>query len=572
MISVIIMVIIGIIVTLISVYDVQEKKKQYSIETIEQYQYFVGKREGKYGIMNQKGEFIIKPQYDDIKIPNPTKDVFFCTQGNESKMINEKQEELFSQYEEIELLRLKNISTDLQYEKSVLTYQKEGKYGLINFEGKELTKPIYEEIDTLQFKEGELLIKQNGKYGVMNINGYVLIKPQYDKIEADGYYTEKEQYRKAGYRICNTTEQGYRYGYLDDHQKQILEPQYNEMKRINEKEEEKDIYLIGAKNGRYGVWKNGEEVIKNDYQSITYDKDKNIFLVSKGKKYGVISIEGKIIIPVEYSQIDITGMYFYAKDFENKIEVFDEQGKQTNLNANTSYLEVANGKYQICIQTIDQKTMYSICQKEQKITKEEYTYLGYLFENYFIACRQDGKLGIIDEQEKVKLPFEYSSIQKVEDKNIIQAVKSEDQITEFYASTMSVLCEMKDPVIEIKEEYIKIQNQVDRQYISNAGEILTIQKIEEKQKIFPQKQGEKWGVVNQEGTTLIGYQYDYITDFNTYGFAGIKQNGKWGVIDQSGTIILEPTYEWNSKEEPNFIGTFYEMSYGFGEIYYTDGK
>ena len=55
---------------------------------------------------------------------------------------------------------------------------------------------------------------------------------------------------------------------------------------------------------------------------------------------------------------------------------------------------------------------------------------------------------------------------------------------------------------------------------------------------------------------------------NEYGFAGIQKDGKWGVINGDGQIILEPTYELN-ENEPKFIGQYYQVIYGNGEIYYT---
>ena len=64
------------------------------------------------------------------------------------------------------------------YEKSVLKYSKNGKYGIIDLNGKKITNAVYEEIDTLQFKEGELLVKKDGKYGVINIKGATLVKTQ----------------------------------------------------------------------------------------------------------------------------------------------------------------------------------------------------------------------------------------------------------------------------------------------------------------------------------------------------------------------------------------------------------
>lgn len=36
-----------------------------------------------------------------------------------------------------------------------------GKFGLINYEGKVITKPIYEEISSVKYKEGEILAKKD---------------------------------------------------------------------------------------------------------------------------------------------------------------------------------------------------------------------------------------------------------------------------------------------------------------------------------------------------------------------------------------------------------------------------
>ena len=51
--------------------------------------------------------------------------------------------------------------------------------------------------------------------------------------------------------------------------------------------------------------------IKNEYQSISYDESNKLLVIEKTKKYGVASIEGNVIVPTEYNQIDITGVYLY---------------------------------------------------------------------------------------------------------------------------------------------------------------------------------------------------------------------------------------------------------------------
>ena len=66
------------------------------------------------------------------------------------------------------------------------------KYGLIDFTGKKITKPIYDELDSLPYKEGQFLVGQDGKYGVINLKGNNIVDIQYEQVDVDGYYSEEK--------------------------------------------------------------------------------------------------------------------------------------------------------------------------------------------------------------------------------------------------------------------------------------------------------------------------------------------------------------------------------------------
>ena len=295
--------------------NIQEKAKTYEIATIEKedYQYFVYNTEGKYGVIDRTGKTIIPANYTQVKIPNPSKAVFVCYTDENTQVYNEKNETIFTDFQNIEPLNLKNISGDLIYEKTVLKYKQDEKYGLISIDGKKITNPIYENIDTLQYKEGELVVKQNNKFGVININGYEIIKPEYDNIVADGYYSSENGYKNDGYIVSNTTDQGYRYGYISNDGEKILEPNYNELSRISYSDENK-IYLLCAENGKYGVFEGAKNIIPNEYQDISYIDGNDFCIVQKGKKYGVINLQGSMMLQVKYLQIDVNGYYMYVTD------------------------------------------------------------------------------------------------------------------------------------------------------------------------------------------------------------------------------------------------------------------
>lgn len=569
--NIIILVILAIIIIAIAGYfatqKIQEKNKKYEIETISEYKYFVLKENDKYGVIDAKGNKIIEAKYENVKIPNPEKPVFICYEGENTKVINENGEEIFTEYQNIEPLRLKNILSDLMYEKSILKYSKDGKYGIIDLSGKKITNAIYEDIDTLQFKEGELLVKKDGKYGVINIKGATIVKAQYDKIEVDKFYEEGNSYKKAGYIVSKTTEEGYRYGYVNLEGKEIIEIKYNDLYRVMEVNSD-DTYIICAENGKYGLLKNNEKIIDNEYQSLLYNESNNTVTALKGRKYGVLSLTGKTIIPFEYKQIDITGDYIYATTTDENVKIFDSTGKETNMSENRAIMNVTNTDYKIYMDTANGKTIYSIYRDEEKITKNEYTYLQYLYDNYFVACDTNGKLGVIDTNEKTKIEFNYNSIQQIENTKMVQALNNNTKMTEIYSEKMEKISELKDATIQTNKEYFKIYNENETKYISNEGKELANTEVFTNNKIFAKKQGDKWGFVDASETKVIDFKYDKVTEVNKYGFAGIKQDGKWGVINSEGKIIVEPIYKLNDND-PMFIGEYYQVIYGNGEIYYT---
>lgn len=569
-ITIIILIIIIAIIAGIFIYKgIMEKEKEYNIAEVNKYNYFSLKENEKFGVIDNQGNIIIEPQYDDVKIPNPEKNVFICYEGQTTKVMNDKKEQIYTEYNNITPLVLKNVSTDLRYEKSVLKYEEDGKYGLISLEGKKITNPIYEEIDTLQYKEGEFVIKKDNKYGIMNMNGYVIINPEYDNIKADAYYSTDTGYKNDGYIVSNTTDEGYRYGYIDNEGNKILDTNYNDLYRINY---EGETYLVCAENGKYGLFNKNKNIIPNEYQAITYIEGDNLCLVQKGKKYGIITLEGSMILQVRYNQIDINGDYIYTTDENSEIKVYDKKGNEVEVNQNTTISTIQeNPEYKIYIDTSNGTTLYSIYQGENKITNGNYNYIGYLSNNNYIASRQNEKLGVIDQNENIKLEMKYDTIRKIDGTNLVEADIQSTNTIEIYSSNLEKIAEMNNATLTIEDNYIKLSSTTEIRYFDLEGKEKQNTEIFPENTIFAKSQNGKWGFVDKNGQVVIDYQYDEVTEQNEYGFAGIKLNDKWGIVNKNGKIIVEPTYEINAEETPEFIGTYYRVTYGFGEFYYTKG-
>lgn len=555
------------IISFVSYKLIKKQNRKYEISEVKQYNYFLLKQNNLYGIIDKEGNTIIEAQYDEIAIPNPEKAVFVCYKDNNIKVLNSDNTEILTEYEKVEPIRLKNISSDLMYEKSVLKYSEKGKYGLINFEGKKVTKSIYEEIDSLPYKEGELIVKKDNKYGVININGVELVDINYEQVKLDEYYTDENKYEYAGYIVSTKTEEGYRYGYINKDGKLITKMEYNELSRVTDIQDNNNIYLICAKNGQYGVIKNEKELIPNQYQSVRFDESNNLFVVEKSKKYGIVNMDGNLIVPVEYKQIDITGIYLYAQNSQGTT-IYNNEGNQVNIDENIAILNTSNEKYRIRINSKD-KTRYGVIGKDGKqIIDEEYSYIEYLNENYFIVSDEKSKLGIIDASKNTKVEIKYDSIQKIQGTDMIQT--SKDKKIEVYSKDMNKVCEMENAVVESKKDYIKVYNNEEIRYFDKNGNELKNTQVYPNNKLFTKEENGKWGFVDNNGNKIVDYKYDKVTEFNEYGFAAIKQGEKWGAINDKGEEVIAPTYELKGEIEPVFIGKYYRVSYGFGEFCYTN--
>lgn len=447
---IIVAIIIG--VTIFVVNKIKQEHRQYEVLQIEDYDYFVLYQGKKFGVIDKKGNIVIDPKYDIVKIPNPQEKVFACYEGETIKLVNEKDEKLYTEYESVEPIKLNSTASDLVYEKTVLKYKKDGKYGLINFAGNTITKPIYEEITSFEYREGELLVKKDGKYGVINIRGYELVPCKYDTVADDKYIDSNNSYKTSGYIVGIKEEDGYSYGYMNYKGKLLLKTQYDQIMRVVEVGDKDTVYLIVSENGKYGILKNKKKLIENEYQSIVYNDETQTFTLNKGKKYGVASLDGNIVIKVENEKIIAKGTYLYTVNGEEQT-AYNKNGSKATIDSNTTVLDTENSKYYVSIPSSEQGDFYGVIDNSNnQIIPENYLYLEYAFGNYFIACTQNRKLGIIDDKNNIVIDFNYDIVQKLKNKNVIQASISNTGITEIYSDKLEKVCEVKNAKISNKEK------------------------------------------------------------------------------------------------------------------------
>ena len=550
--------IILLVIIAIAVYfilnNINQEKRKYTIETISEYKYFVSKIEDKYGVIDSKGNTIIDASYDKVEIPNPSKDVFICYKNDKALAYNASKQQLYTEYNSVEPIKLKNNSSNVPYEKSVLKCEKNNKYGLIDFLGNNILKTEYDSIEGFANIEGELQIIKNNKMGVANIKGAILVNAEYDIVESDDY---------LGYIVGNQSQDEYKYGYINNEGKIILKAEYNEILRVPYKLEEKDSYLIVNHNGQYGVMKNKNNIINNEYKAIEYNEANNIFILEKDN-FGIANINGDIVIPVENTSIQVKGEYIYAKK-DSAEQVYDTNGNKADIDFNKSIMSTPNENYKITIDSNEYNNYYGVADKNNRqFIEPEYLYIEYAFDNYFIASNQEGKLGLLDSNGNEVIEFKYDLVKKIQGKNIIQTLLSNTNTIQLYSPKMSKMCEISNATVETEADYIKIYSNSEMHYYTNGGEEISNTKIFTNHKLFLSIENGQWGFVDISGDLKVEYQYEQATEFNDYGYAAIKKDGKWGCIDENGNIIVEPTYELDETYgTAYFIGEYIKNQNGY---------
>ena len=281
----------------------EEPKEVVNVET-----YFSSMKDGKWGVINNKGEEIIPLEYNEmVIIPNSTKDIFICIENANyeagtytTKVLNKENKEILTEYSQVEAIQNK-LNSEIWYEDDVLTYSENGKYGLINFSGKKITDAIYDKIYALAGTERSIVIEKDGKMGIISLE-QIILEPEYTEIK-----TVVPNDSTSGYIAKNETG---KYGLIDANKKAVLDFKYDEITSVTGN----NLYVVREGNLKI-IDKDGNIKLESGFDEVVDIVGDNI-IIKSGGKCGVININGKTIIPTEYDSLAVAfnNNYIAAKD------------------------------------------------------------------------------------------------------------------------------------------------------------------------------------------------------------------------------------------------------------------
>ncbi len=548
---IILILIIGLIVVSIISLNKKNKVKKISYEDTE-YEYFVLYGiDNKIGIINKTGNIIIPQKYNEIYIPNEEKDVFFCYgEDGDCIILNSRNEKIFTEFEEVLPLRTSDTAI-LDFEKGVLKYKENDKYGLVDFEGSKITEPIYQSLSSIENKPGAILAKKDDKFGALDSKGNIVIDFKYDNISGDGYYSQIDGYEKTGYITKIKTNDGDEFGYIDYNGKELLDNKYESLERVLEYEDN-NVFIICMNRGKKGVFKNKKKIISMNFQNIYYSDNSNIFIVQKANKYGFYNNKGRKILDADYEKYSLAGNYISVERNGNTT-LYDINGNTLNNINYVSMIETENPEYFIA-----QKENGNFCIINKSIiVDEDFYYLTYAFDNYFIFMNREGKYGVWKVWEGIVVEPDYEYILKVDGKEALEAKQQDSEITDIYSKDMEKVLSMDGAILDsVDETYFVVYSNSEKVYLNKDGKIVKNSEVYPDNSIYSIQKDGRWGFVDKNGVEIIPCKYDFVTELNEYGFAAIATKGVWGVIDKTGKTVVEPSYELEVYYMPKFVGKY----------------
>lgn len=179
--------------------------------------------------------------------------------------------------------------------------------------------------DNLVFnnKSNNFIAQFNDNYGVIDINEQIQIPFQYKYIDYlnDSLFFAKNDLNK--------------FGIINQNGKLKLPFEYDNIKNYRN-------LLITNIDEKYGVLNLTKdsiiEILKCEYDLISFLNSSLIFKIQKNGKYGILDYNGKLIIPVEYDQIEI------AQSNNNLLFIANKNNLKSLIDKSSNIINIQNYK------------------------------------------------------------------------------------------------------------------------------------------------------------------------------------------------------------------------------------
>ncbi len=264
-----------------------------AIGEFQRFGYAVIQRNGKVGLLNQAGKEIIAPHYGDLRVLD----------SNLIAVMHERAWQVINLAGEVILA--KGYERVRVWEGGLLSFRKNRRWGLASQAGTIICPTVYDGMELLY--PGFFKTRKGDQYGLIDTKGKVILPCAYEAIQHDQgqlFFFKKEKY----------------WGAVNAEGKQLINAQFNSFRRLS-----KDFFQLFRKKKKYlyGV-RAGQVLTKGEFDHFYNFKAAGI-LCKKNKRLGLMNVDGRLCLPVEYEEIQDCWAGFFRVKKEGQWGVVNAQ-------------------------------------------------------------------------------------------------------------------------------------------------------------------------------------------------------------------------------------------------------
>lgn len=303
-------------------------------------------------------------------------------------------------------------------------------------------------------------------------------------------------------------------------------------------EQGNDVFFINTEGEKFR-FQNPNDVTIGSYHAIEYEKGleenpgllpRNVILMERNGLRGILNPKGEVVIPAEYTHIDMQYSTFWTLYKNDKKSIYLPGGTVLPFFDDLGYLDGEHFD-------VKQDGGWHIYRKSDGriITKNVYEAFDYCggcgSAAPYLYAKKNGKWGVIDWEENVLVPFEYDHEHR--------SMRSDNWVASFSKNGQQV-------IVHIPTQQEFDPSGPDTELVS--GMLVT-------------RDG-KYGAYNSAGQLAVPFEYDLIETPNQNYYLGyfghylvVEKDRKKGVVRSDGTLVVPAEYEKIMVYDDYFVAT-----------------
>ena len=560
---------------------------------------------GKYGFVNEAGNFVIDPKYDEVHFEF-YEGIACVVKGKKYVFINSSGKEISKSYgwvdyfDSNDLCLVANGGKEDDYGNLL-----GAKYGLVGLDGKELLPVKYAMVgnfnergiaminDTGSLnKEGEF---EGGKYGFINNAGTILIKPSYTYVgEFDG---AGHAWVNVGGRLDDSGDcVGGKFGYINADAVELVAPKYDFIGPLDENgicwvNKGGKVFVadkqVNAQLKAFAEKEKDPELIRAQREALEFPiTGGKVDIIGKkvtGGKYGFVNTAGKEIVALKYDKTANRFVEGFAWVYAKKYGYVDQNGREICKLTYDGAEDFHNGLAKVMRLNKKDERYGFLNTSGREVTPVKYAEVGLLDDGFAYVKsaseydkrtkkRLDAKYGFIDESGKEITPLKYDDVTKKANGLALCRIGRDlgfinargEEITPFVLTGAdafesevtwvklkqedAALVKRGAPLQDAGKKFEQKEQQPDRLVLIDKSGIARTEAVYR----WAQAPSEgliaavttegKAGWLDLEGNEAIPFVYSGANSFYD-GLAAVQQEAKWGFIDKNGEIVIPCQFE-----------------------------